>query len=312
MADTILFFCEPLPPHSPRGPVYRLADRRLITECRLSGLEPFQVCANAGHAQPSGLDSFVGWDNSGDSRTVAGLVGGENRTIRFCSSPWGYLLDIEGIGNFWIAADGSSAVWRTNSAVGMSETLLAEALLGPVIVLALALQNVFCLHASAVAVHDTAVAFIAESGSGKSTLAAFLGADRSNDWLRMADDALPAEITPSTAGVLPHFPQLKLPPDAQWPLQKPGRVALKAVYCLEPVKLPSSRPDIQPLSRQAATLALIQQTHAARLFDARLLQAHLDFCTQLTARSPVKRLLYPHDYAALPWVRDVIRADLES
>lgn len=39
-------------------------------------------------------------------------------------------------------------------------------------------------------------------------------------------------------------------------------------------------------------------------------QAHLDFCAQLAARIPVKRLLYPHDYAALPRVRNVIQADL--
>ena len=308
MADTILFFREPLPPHSPHGPVYRLADRRLITECRLSGLEPFQMCSDAGQVQTSGPDSVIAWETGGEPYTVAGWIGGETRTVRCWIAPQGHRFDIEGMGSCWIAADGSFAVWR-GSAADQSENLLAEAVLAAV-VQALALQNVFCLHASAVAVHDAAVAFIAESGSGKSTLAAFLDADRSNDWRRMADDALPAEITPSTAGALPHFPQLKLPPDAQWPLQKPGRMALRAIYCLEPSKLSSSRPCIQPLSRQTATLALIQQTHAARLFDARLLQAHLNFCAQLTARIPVKRLLYPHDYAALPRVRDVIQADL--
>lgn len=310
MADTILFFREPLPPHSPPGPVYRLADRRLITECRLSGLEPFKICSGAGQAQATEPDSVVAWETGGESYTVAGWIGGETRAVRCRIAPQGRRFDIEGMGSCWIAVDGSSAVWR-GSAVDRSENLLTEAVLAAVIQ-ALALQNVFCLHASAVAVNDAAVAFIAESGSGKSTLAAFLDADQGNDWLRLADDALPAEMSSSTPHALPHFPQLKLPPAAQWPLAKPGRVALKAIYCLEPVKLPSSRPDIQPLSRQAATLALIQQTHAARLFDARLLQAHLDFCAQLTARIPVQRLLYPHDYAALPRVRDVIQADLED
>ncbi len=309
MVDTILFFREPLPPHSPHGPVYRLADRKLITECRLSGLEPFQMCSDAGQVQTSGPDSVIAGETGGESYTVAGWIGGETRAVRCWIAPQGRRFDIEGMGSCWIAADGSSAVWR-GPAAEISESLLTEALLAAV-VQALALQNVFCLHASAVAVNDAAVAFIAESGSGKSTLAAFLDADQGNDWLRLADDALPAEITPSsTAYALPHFPQLKLPPAAQWPLAKPGRVALRAIYCLEPSKLSSSRPCIQPLSRQAATLALIQQTHAARLFDARLLQAHLDFCAQLTARIPVKRLLYPHDYAALLRVRDVIQADL--
>jgi hypothetical protein len=309
MADTILLFRE-LPPHSPPGPAYRLADRRLITECQLSGLEPFKVCSDVGQAQVSGPDSVIAWETGGESYTVAGWIGGETRTFRCRIAPQGRRLDIEGMGSCWIAANGSSAVWR-GSAVDMSENLLTEAVLAAM-VQALALQNVFCLHASAVTVHDAAVAFIAESGSGKSTLAAFLDSDRGNDWLRMADDALPAELSSSTPHVLPHFPQLKLPPEAQWPLAKPGRVALKAIYCLEPVPPASSRPQIQPLSRKAATLALIQQTHAARLFDARLLQAHLDFCAQVAARIPVKRLIYPHDHALLPRVRDVIQADLES
>ena len=37
------------------------------------------------------------------------------------------------------------------------------------------------------------------------------------------------------------------------------------------------------LSRKVATLALIQQAYAARIFDACLLQAHLSFCAQLTS-----------------------------
>ncbi len=309
MTDSILLFRE-LPSYGPPGPVYHLADRRLVTECRLPDLEPFKLRSDGGHTQVGRTDLAIAWETAGESYTVAGWIGGETRAVLCRITPQSRRLDIEGMGSCWIAADGSYAAWR-GAIAEISESLLTEVLLAAM-VQGLALQNVFCLHASAVAVDDeTAIAFIAQSGSGKSTLAAFLDAASDTDWLRLADDALPAEITPSTAEVLPHFPQLKLPPHAQWPQAKPGRIALKAVYCLEPSQSASSSgPCIQPLSRQTATLALIQQTHAACLFDAHLLQAHLDFCAQLTARIPVKRLLYPHDYAVLPQVGNAIRADL--
>jgi hypothetical protein len=58
MANTILLFRE-LTLHSPHGPVYRLANRRLITECQLSGLEPFKLRGDVGQAQVSGPNSVI-------------------------------------------------------------------------------------------------------------------------------------------------------------------------------------------------------------------------------------------------------------
>ncbi len=233
------------------------------------------------------------------------MRGGTSRAWRH---EQGLRLHIAGVGEFCVTADGVAVVALEPAIVGGA---LAETLLGPPLVLALAMQGVWCLHASAVTVDGRAVAFAGESGNGKSTLAASLNDAGGSDWRRLADDTLPVCRGSEGVAALPHFPQLKLPASEQHPVDAPARLPLAGVFVVAPPDGERSV-TVRLLTRRQATQALIRHTVAARLFDRPLLAAHLDFCAEAAARVPVWRLGYPHRRETLPQVRDAIRLELSA
>ncbi|MCL4837235.1 MAG: hypothetical protein KJ058_04630 [Thermoanaerobaculia bacterium] len=175
-------------------------------------------------------------------------------------------------------------------------------MLGPGLVLALALQGTWCLHASAAVREGQAVAFLGESGVGKSTLAAHLGGSLQSGWHLVADDILPVTAGEGGAFAWPRFPQRKLPADAQPGAALPERLPLAAICDLVPAA-PEAAPAAERLPEAAAATALLRQTAGARLFDAALLEAHLAFAAELAARVPVYRLAVPRRLEALGEVR---------
>lgn len=232
----------------------------------------------------------------------AGWIVDASRQVAVWRHPQGLRLQVAGIGEFAVTADGT-AVLRLEREI-MAATL-AEAVLGPPLLLSLALHGIWCLHAGAVKAGDHAVALVGESGNGKSTLAAYLDDAGEGGWQRLADDALPIVLEPEGLMALPHYPQLKLSDASQYPVHAPARVPLAAVYVIAP---PGSADPVSlhRLERRQAMQALIRHTVAARLFDKPLLAAHLDFCAAAAARIPVWRLTYPHRQECLPQVREAI------
>ncbi len=237
-----------------------------------------------------------------------GWLGGQWHEILLTPIKSGYCLNIAEIGDFYIAADGSDIVIQ--SPLAQNNEWLVEAVLGPALTLALALQGTFCLHASAVAMNGQIVAFVGESGWGKSTLTAYLNAEIGNDWQFVADDVLPIQVSETDVVCLPHFPQLKLPADQQWGLDCPRRLPLTAVYLLNPPAQDDETIHIKPLTAVDATLALVRHTVAAKLFDTQLLGKHLTFAATVANQVPVKQLIYPRIYEQLPAVSSALIADL--
>ncbi|HSM50933.1 MAG TPA: hypothetical protein VLA75_05985 [Thermoanaerobaculia bacterium] len=180
-----------------------------------------------------------------------------------------------------------------------------ELLLGPGLVLALALQGTWCLHASAAVRDGAVVAFLGESGVGKSTLAAHLGGCLQDGWHLVADDILPVTAGEDGAWDWPRFPQRKLSPESQPGPVLPERLPLALVCDLLPAA-PEAAPFAERLPEAAAATVLLRQTAGARLFDAELLEAHLAFGAELAARVPVYRLAVPRRLEALPAVREAI------
>ncbi len=246
-------------------------------------------------------------------------IGDRMRATACRSGLDGFHLEIEGAGRFFVSADGGEARVLALEP-GAPEGLMVEVALGPLLILALALGGVFCLHASAVALDagtpaQRAIAFLGPSGSGKSTLAATLAA-AGGAFRRLADDVLPVRPAPGQGyDALPRFPQLKLPPERQPAAGAPERLPLAALFVLAPSD--GSRAGAGPvraeaLSRREAALALIRHTTAARVFAPALLERHLDAAALLARRLPVRRLAYPWLGGPVPGLAEALLAGLEA
>ena len=240
-----------------------------------------------------------------------GQLGRHRRRIECGWSRQGYALRVDGVGQFHISADGGRIRPR-EVRVPRSSVDLAETVLGPAVTLALALQDVWCLHASAIASGGAVTAFVGESGAGKSTLAREL--PRLDPSLCCgADDVLPVAIEDGAAWALPRFPQLKYRFDRQPGEALPDRLPLTRIFVLSPPRPVETEPAegavvVERLDGYAAALALVRHTVAAKLFTEDLLRRHVEACAKLAERVEIARLCYPRRLDALSRVGETIFA----
>jgi hypothetical protein len=220
----------------------------------------------------------------------------------------GYMLAVGGIGSFAVSADGSQ-IYELAAQQEASTQERDEVVLGPVLLLALALQEQWALHASAVVRADGAIAFLGESGAGKSTLARYLHSQNEHRLLRIADDILLTAPRSDGIDALPHYPQLKLPVE-QWPSHElPGRIEIRAAYIVNSQVTNARTVSVTPLNAKQASLALMRHTVAARLFGPELLKKHVNFCAGVAKALPIRLLTYPLEYGMQAKVGDAILAD---
>jgi len=121
----------------------------------------------------------------------------------------------------------------------------------------------------------------------------------------LADDMLPVTLEPSGLTARPHFPQLKLPLDAQPGPNWPEQVSINKVCVLMPAKKDDA-PNLQLLSSMEAAQTLIRHTAGTRLFDEKMLETHLAFCGSAVKHVSVYQLTYPHSRDALPKVMELL------
>ncbi|MBN2117202.1 MAG: hypothetical protein JW730_11555 [Anaerolineales bacterium] len=239
---------------------------------------------------------------------TAGWIGGAERQVEIWSVPPGVLMRVSGGSDFYIASLGET-IMRVPQMRGDNEPdpalseLDHEILLGPALVLALALRGVWSLHASAARFAGNVFVFLGESGQGKSTLAAYLSA--SPNWRLVADDILPVKMDPDGVKVLPHFPQLKLPVDAQPGAGLPEHLPLHKLCVLMPART-DAMPQLHLLTNVSAAQSLLRHTAGTRLFTPELLGKHLSFCSLAAGQIPVYRLDYPHRKEMLPRVKELL------
>ena len=228
------------------------------------------------------------------------------RDVQVWSTRFGFLVRVEGGRDFYIRSDGNEIHWAGDdqSGTGLSETE-RQILLGPVIVLALALRGVLSLHASAAMFRGKLVLFLGESGQGKSTLAAYLSEQAG--WRLAADDILP--VTQGVGGLTawPHFPQLKLPLEYQPGLGLPEQISIHAVVKLTDADS-DGKPDLKVMPASQAVQAYLGHTAGTRLFGPRLLAGHLAFCATAAGQTPTYRLVYPHRRETLPQAREILES----
>jgi hypothetical protein len=179
------------------------------------------------------------------------------------------------------AARHIAATWQSPCTLEDAATYL----LGPVMGFVLRRRGRTCLHGSAVAIADRAVAFIGAPYSGKSTLAA---AFSQCGHFVLTDDVLPLDERADTIYATPAYPQLRLWPDSvallfgnsdalppmtpTWDKRgldltetnafQARPLPLAAVYVLDPQD-GSAPPRIEPLQGRETVVSLLANTYVS-------------------------------------------------
>lgn len=203
------------------------------------------------------------------------------------------------------------------------------------------LRGIAALHASAIELNNSAVAFLSVCQSGKSTLAASF---MRSGYPLMTDDVLPIERSNGSLLARPGYPQMKMWPQAALhfigphidlklvdpndPLYNKIKVPVGAngfgSFCnqrrpLAAIYLPFRQQDenseikIDPVSPGDAIIELIRYSFIARVVDDLGLQAdRFRFFARLVKEVPVRRLTYPTGFHNLDRVQDAILDDLSG
>jgi hypothetical protein len=223
---------------------------------------------------------------------------------------------------FFIAPDGSQ-VWCTwPEAATVADT--AVYLRGPVLGFVLRMRGVLCLHASAIAVRQSAIAIVGAVGAGKSTTA---GGFVKLGYSLLADDIAALDAESGRFRVLPGYPRLNLWPDAgealygdTVPLPRLAPLGginnwwdkryveldidrqfhrtplpLAAVYVLGERSTDDDRPRIECLPPKDAFMTLAEGTYVNYALDESMRAKEFRALGQLVRTTPI-RLVNPHDH----------------
>jgi hypothetical protein len=213
---------------------------------------------------------------------------------------------------FLVDREGSEirATWLDSSTLADTATYL----LGPVLGFVLRLRGTTCLHASAIAVGERAIALVGPAGAGKSTAAAVFS--RMGHAV-LADDIVALSDRDEIVRVQPAYPQLRLWPDSvallygtvdALPRLTPtwdkraldltrdgGRfrqlpLPLAAVYVLAG-RSPDSTPCIAALHGRESLLTLLANTYVRYLLDSTMRAREFATLGRLVSEVPVRRVV---------------------
>jgi len=228
-------------------------------------------------------------------------------------------------------------VWATWPAVSTLEET-ASYLLGPVLGFVLRLRGVTCLHASAIAAEERALAILGQVGAGKSTTAAAL-AGRGHPVL--SDDVVALAEEGEACLVQPGYPRLRLRPSSldalagvagQWPHLPPTwgekryhldlirngyrfqhqPLPLAAIYLLGERCTDSAAPYVETVPAGNSLMSLVANTYANRLLDRALRAREFELLGRLIARVRLRRVRPHADPAYLSRLCDVILDDFRA
>jgi hypothetical protein len=206
-------------------------------------------------------------------------------------------------------------------------------LLGPVIGFVLRLRGVACLHASAVAIGEHAIALVGCPGAGKSTTAAALAR---SGFPVIADDVVALAEEGENFLVPPGYPRVNLWPDSVHALfgseealpritptwdkryvalgdnglgfaAKP--LPLGAVYILGEREEAVFAPVVEEASGGDALVTLVANTYVNYLLDRDMRSREFDVLSHLVARVPIRRVRPPAGLSSVFDLCETIAAD---
>src|SRR5215217_3750038 len=218
------------------------------------------------------------------------------------------------------------AAWR--EPLTLEDT--ATYLLGPVMGFVMLLRGVVCLHASAVAVGDEAIALLGPAGSGKSTTAA---AFAERGYSVLAEDVVTLDDRGDHFLVRPGYPLIRLWPAAvkalygsetHLPRLTPNwdkcyldlserfhgePLPLAAIYHLGERHHDARAPYVETLDRPEGLMALVANTYATKLMDKQMRGREFELLTRVVGEVPLRRVTPHADPARLTQLCDAILDD---
>jgi hypothetical protein len=221
---------------------------------------------------------------------------------------------------FWLNREGTEvwATWPDNSTIEDTATYL----LGPILGRILRLRGVTCLHASAVAFGEKAVAFVGSEGAGKSTTAAALAL---RGHAILSDDVVALEERDGSFFVHPAYPYLCLWPESVQSIygaadalprfsanyekrclslgKKELRFAeralpLAAIYILG-ARRGDPAPLMQAIAPQEAFLSLVANTFATNILDRVMRAKEFETLGRLVPSVTIRQLWAHQDTSRL-------------
>ena len=221
-----------------------------------------------------------------------------------------HLVYFDGI-EFWMDRHGTElwASWPSDSSVEEAATYL----LGPVLGLLLRFRGVTCLHASAIAIDDSVIAFVGSEGAGKSTTAAAFACA---GYAVVSDDVVALAEREGGFFVSPAYPYVCLWPesvkilygsaDALPPLTpnwekrrlalgngdlrfEEAALPLRAIYLLDDLRgKPGSH--IETIAPQEGFLSLVTNSYATNMLDSEMRAKEFKTLSDLISKVPIRRL----------------------
>ena len=225
---------------------------------------------------------------------------------------------------FWFDRQGTHVwgVWPNNSCLEQATGYL----LGPVLGILLRYRGIVCLHASAVAMDGSAVAFVGPPGAGKSTTAAALAR---RGYKLIADDITAIGEVNGALRVNPAYPGLWLWPDSidtlyGCTLNQPRPAAKGDKACLsardglgfEFRSLPLTRIYIltkedapTPDSEQERFLFLVANTYATNVLTPEMRKNEFIALSRVASRTSIRRAPSARGLGTLQEYCDLLVAD---
>src|SRR5271163_3715121 len=234
---------------------------------------------------------------------------------------------------FWLNREGTEiwATWPENLTIEDTATYL----LGPVLGILLRLRGVTCLHASAVAFGEKAVAFVGSEGAGKSTTAAAL-ARRGHAVL--SDDVVALAERNGSFFVHPAYPYLCLWPESVESLYGSAEalprfsanyekrrlslgkqelrfaeqaLPLAAIYILGE-RRGDPAPQVQEIAPQEAFLSLVANTFATNVLDSGMRAKEFETLGRLLPSVMIRQIHAHQDASRLQELCARICDDMEA
>lgn len=206
-------------------------------------------------------------------------------------------------------------------------------LVGPVMGFVLRLRGTLCLHASAVAIGDRAIAVVGPPGAGKSTTAAAFAC---LGFPVLSDDIVALAERNGQFLVQPGYPRVNLWPDSvcklfgsenalpritpTWnkhylPLSENGHrfaaspLPLGATYVLDGQGGDLSAPIVEEVSGEKAFMALVANTYGNYLLDQNMRRTEFDVLSRAVPVIPIRRIRLPENPSAIFGLCQAIACD---